>query len=399
MNVYEDQRRVPSFLILTRKCAIIALMKVLVFDKQAKTAADGMATYSKIIINNLIKKGHQVTVLRFGDKLGPADPPNTILLPYSLGDKAFYFLPTLQTEKIVRQTFAEFKPDIAHINFSVSLLDFSLPQIAHDYKVPVIGTMHQGFSESNQLSLGNVGVKSYFLSHLACLKQLDKLLVFSSTVKNFFVSNGLLSKKIEVMPNCVDCQKYAPGKSQFKQKNHIDFAYLFLGRISRQKNPDILLETFANIKPPSNQKLIVVGSGDYGIMYQNLRRKYQHHPQIIFTGVISDLNQKIDVIRAADVFVLPSSWEGMAFALLEAMACGLAPIVTDAGSHKEVVGKTGIVIENNLIKEQLPIAMQLFAKFPEIAKPLGNQARQKVVREFDQEIFIKKLISLYQEAV
>lgn len=374
-------------------------MKILWFDKQEKTAAGGIGTYSREIINGLIKRGHEVVPLRFGDKLGPADPPKTILLPYSIGNKSFYFLPQPKTYKIIKQAFEDNKPNLIHINFSVSPLDFSLPNLAHSKKIPVVGTVHLSISRNKEISLENIGIKSYFISHLTCFSQLDKLLVFSEPVKDFFVSTGLKNKKIEVFPNFVDCKRFRPGNSEFKKRNKIDFAFLFLGRISFPKNPDLLIESFLKLNPPPNQKLIMVGGGDIGSTYTELLKKYRKHPQIIFTGVISNLNEKVDIIRSADVFVLPSSLEGMSFALLEAMACGLAPVVSDAGNHREVVGNTGIVIEYNKIKDQLPIALQAFVKNPEIARGFGKKAREKVAKDYNQEIQINKLIGIYQEVI
>lgn len=361
--------------------------------------AGGMGTYSREIINGLTKKGHQVIPLRFGDKLRPVDPLNTILLPYSIGNKSFYFLPLPKTMKIIKQAFEQNKPDVIHINFSVSPLDFSLPNLAHSKNIPVVGTLHLGISQNKEISLENLGIKSYFISHLSCLSQLDKLLVFSESVKDFFVSMQIKRKRIEVFSNFVDCQRFRPGKSLFKKKNKIDFAFLFLGRISFPKNPDLLIESFLKANPPLNQKLIMVGGGDIGSIYSELLDKYKKHPQIIFTGVISDINQKIDIIRAADVFILPSSLEGMSFALLEAMACGLAPVVSDAGNHQEVVDDTGIIIEHNKIKEQLPIALQAFVKNPKLARSFGKKAREKAVKNYNQETQINKLIRIYQEVI
>jgi len=374
-------------------------MKIFWFDKQEKTAAGGMRTYSREIIDGLTKKGHRVTILRFGDKPNPDDPPNIIILPYSIGNKSLYFLPVPKTYKIIKDAFDSLQPDIAHINFSVSLTDFSLPDFCHSRNIPVVGTLHQSLPENKEISLESLSIKSYFLSHLACLSRLDKLLVFSQLGKDFFIDKGLKTKNIEVFPNFVDCRRFRPGKSRFKKENKIDFAYLFLGRISFPKNPDLLIESFLAANPPANQKLLMVGGGDFGSTYKQLYKKFHRHPQIIFTGVISDINQKIDIIRAADVFVLPSSFEGMSFSLLEAMACGLAPLVSDAGSHREVVEDTGIIIEHNKIREQLPIALQLFIKEPKIAQFFGKKAREKAVKNYNQEIQIKKLVEIYNEVV
>jgi len=373
-------------------------MKILFFDKQEKTSAGGTGTYCKEVINGLVKRGHIVIPVRFGDK-DQNNHPKAIFLPYSLGDKSIYFLPTPKTFTMVKDILEKEKPDVIHLNLGISLLDFYIPKQAHQRKIPVVGILHTGISSNKTLTLENLGSKSLFVSHLSCFSQLDKVLVFSSQIKNFLFSLGLKENKIEVFPNFVDCQKYSPGKSNFKKERNIKFAFLFLGRIDKIKNPDILIECFLKIKPVFGQKLILVGAGTIGSLYSKLLKKYKKYPQIIFTGPISEINRKVDIIRAADVFVLPSSIEGMSFALLETMACGLAPIVSDAGNHEEVVDDAGIVIEHNKLKDQLPITLQVFVKNPDLAKILGKRAREKVAGNYNQEVQINKLIEIYQKTV
>lgn len=374
-------------------------MKILWFDKQEKGAAGGMAAYTQEVTTALTQKKHQVMILRFGDKVLSTDPPNSRILPYSLGDKALFFLPNRKTFQIVKEALAEFKPDIIHLNLAVSPLDFYLPKLAHQKNIPIVGTFHSGLSSNTKLTLENLGAKSYFLSYRSCFSQLDKLLIFSTQGRDFLISLGLSGKNLEVLPNSVDCQKYTPGQSVFKKKNSFDFGYLFLGRVSPLKNPRLLIETFLKLTPPKNHKLILVGGGDIGSLYHNLRKTYCHNQNIIFTGPIFDTKQKIDIIRAADVFILPSLLEGMSLALLESMACGLAPIVSNAGNHEEVVDDTGLVIEINKIKDQLPVALQIFFKNPSLAKTLGQKARQRVLEKYNQEEQINKLIKIYQEVI
>ncbi len=373
-------------------------MKILFTDKQEKSAA-GMGTYSNETIRYLTKKGQTVIPLRYGHSLTKTDPQSTILLPYLVGNKSTYFIPNQKTLQLLRETIKKNSPDVIHLSLAISPLDFYIPKLAHQLNIPVVGILHGGFPPTKKTSWATLGMKSLFLSYLPCLLQLDKIIVFSETVADFLKGKKVKANKIVIIPNSVDTRLYSPGGSIFKNKNKIKFAFLFLGRLDRQKNPDMLIESFLSLNPPAEQKLILVGEGTIGSLGEEIIQKYKKHPQIIFTGPKTDIKEKIDIIRSADVFVQPSSFEGMSFSLLEAMSCGLAPISTDAGNHTEVIADSGPVISHNKIEEQLPIALQLFSKNPFLAKILGRKARTIILQKYNLEKNINSLLKIYQEVI
>ncbi|PIU03087.1 hypothetical protein COT44_05000 [Candidatus Shapirobacteria bacterium CG08_land_8_20_14_0_20_39_18] len=381
-------------------------MKILFIDKQEKSA--GMGTYSETTIDWLKKRGQQVIPLRYGDKLSHTDPKNTVLLPFFAGSKSTYFIPSNKTIPVAKQVIEKEKPDVIHLSLALSPLDFYFPKLAHDHHIPIVGIFHAGFpsTPSGSLrvnprsSLSTIGVKSVFISYLPCLRQLDKVIVFSQNVANFLISVKIKKDRVVVIPNSVDTNLYSPGNSHFKKINKIQFAYLFLGRLDRQKNPDLLIDAFLSAGESclAPTKLIMVGSGTFGTLGEDLLNKYKSHPNIIFTGSITDRKQKIDIIRSADVFVQPSSYEGMSFSLLEAMSCGLAPITTDAGNHAEVIGNSGILLDHTKIPDQLPISLQIFQKNPRLGKEMGKKARQIIKQNYNLDQNINKLINVYKSA-
>ena len=371
-------------------------MKILFVDKQEKTAA-GMGTYSDEVIRILTRRGQQIIPLRYGDQPQESDPKNTILLPYLVGNKAVYFIPRRKTFDVVRKVIEEQKPDVVHLSMALSPFDFYIPKLCHDHKIPVVGILHAGFPPGKTTNFTTLGVKSVFISYLPCLMQLDRIIVFSQAVADFLRDKKINPEKICIIPNSVDINLYSPGGSRFKNKNKIKFAFLFLGRLDRQKNPDLLIKSFLALNPPPEQKLIIVGKGTMGLLGDRLMEEYKKHPQIIFTGAITDPKQKVDIIRAANVFVQPSSFEGMSFSLLETMSCELAPICSDVGNHAEVIGDSGIIISCDLIEEQLPVALQIFSKSPSYAKILGKKARGVILQKYNLEKQVENLIKIYKE--
>ena len=108
--------------------------------------------------------------------------------------------------------------------------------------------------------------------------------------------------------------------------------------------------------------------------------------------------RRIDILRAADVFILPSLVEGLSISLLEAMACGAACIATDAGADGEVLNDSaGVVIDTQDVTTQLKTLLPLFAQQPEMNILLGNKARQRILERYTLSKNISRLEQLYSK--
>jgi len=155
-------------------------------------------------------------------------------------------------------------------------------------------------------------------------------------------------------------------------------ALLAVGRLHRQKGYDILLEAFARLgdRLPA-YRLSIVGRG---ALEHELRRLAQH------LGVASRIDWHGQVVDpwahyvAARIFVMPSRYEGTPNALLEAMAAGLSPVVSDASPGLlELVedGVTGLVVPVD-DSAALALAIERLAKDPSLRRSLGDRARRRV---------------------
>ncbi len=122
-------------------------------------------------------------------------------------------------------------------------------------------------------------------------------------------------------------------------------------------------------------------------------------PRILFTGHIAEEEARIRILRAADAFVLPSDVEGLSLALLEAMACGVAPIATDAGADGEVVRGTGIVVRSNHLREDLQKALLSLAGRSDLCREMGKQARAKVAQHHSLDQLTERLLRLYADLI
>lgn len=115
---------------------------------------------------------------------------------------------------------------------------------------------------------------------------------------------------------------------------------------------------------------------------------------------MADEKQRIDILRAADVFILPSLVEGLSLSLLEAMACEIACVATDAGADGEVLEDgAGIVLNTQGVTTQLKTLLPLFRDHHEIVQLLGQKARQRVMDRYSLTKNISQVERLYEKVL
>ncbi|GAA3391586.1 glycosyltransferase [Streptomyces roseoviridis] len=165
-----------------------------------------------------------------------------------------------------------------------------------------------------------------------------------------------------------------------------------VGRLCRQKGQDVLLDAWASVlaRVPG-ARLVLVGDGP-----EAERLRAAAPPSVRFTGAVAD---PAPWYRAADVVVLPSRWEGMALAPLEAMASGRPVVVTDVDGARESLPPGHV--EPCLVPPEDPTALaaalgRLLGR-PELRHSLGREAREHVLSRFDVRRTGAAVAELYRE--
>src|SRR5256714_8532528 len=204
---------------------------------------------------------------------------------------------------------------------------------------------------------------------------------------------GVPGANVAVIPNGVDVDKYAPGSSAFKQTSQASTLVGCLGRVGPEKNVDVLVRAFQAVDAAEDVKLVVVGSGSE-------RRRLERRSgsrRIIFTGQVLEEAERIAMLRAMDVFVLPSLVEGLSLSLLEAMSCGVAPVATDVGADGEALRAAGILLDPKDLDGQLRLALRTLLDFPDFRAELARRARARVLERYSLSDNLDRLLSLYRE--
>jgi glycosyltransferase involved in cell wall biosynthesis len=140
-------------------------------------------------------------------------------------------------------------------------------------------------------------------------------------------------------------------------------------------------------------KLVLIGNGNSKPM-EDLAAELNVSDHVNFLGNRSDVNI---LLQGFDCFVLPSRWEGLPLALIEAMACQLPVIASDVSGNSEVIehGKTGLLFPSGDI-ETLKNAIKEMYQNPLKAKELAFNARAMINQKFLLSKSMDQYISLYQ---
>lgn len=356
---------------------------------QSGRAGDGLLTYSREIVAGLRARGVKVFFVHHGALAAVTDDGLTVR---SLTGSHRYIISSPRTKRSITDLLRREHVELVHVSLSFStLIDFGLPELCHELGLPVVATFHVPYDSRFGLWQG-ISTAVYRL-YAQSLANFDRVIIFSEQQKSLLEHYGVPADKIAVIPNGVDIKKYAPGASDFKETLDASALVGYLGRVDPEKNVDLLLRAFQDVDAPEDVKLVVVGGGSEK---RRLERRYGN-ARVVFTGQVMDETERIAILRAMDIFVLPSMVEGLSLSLLEAMACGIAPVATDVGSDGEALRGAGIILDTKDLDAQLRLALRTLIDFPDFRGELGRRARTRAVERYSLSDNLDRLLAVYQE--
>ncbi|SOB39868.1 glycosyltransferase family 1 protein [Latilactobacillus sakei] len=169
-------------------------------------------------------------------------------------------------------------------------------------------------------------------------------------------------KNCLVVHNGVDINKYRPDeltRNRIRKQYKIEdkFVYGHVGRFSDQKNHRKLIEIFDNIqKRNENSILLLIGTGELKDEIKSKVEEKHLEDKVYFLGVQENTN---DFYKAMDAFLLPSLYEGLSVALVEAQATGLPCYISDTISRESDI--TSNIFRIGLTKDSDQWAQEILA--------------------------------------
>ena len=222
----------------------------------------------------------------------------------------------------------------------------------------------------------------------------DKVLVPYHDLKDQLQKNGVKAD-IAIARLGIDIERFFPTKDKATSKKKIGLdenklVVGYVGRISKEKNTEILLEAFQKLNDQNNITLLMVGDG-----HKDLVSKFKEIKNCKITGFVNNVE---DYLKAMDVFVMPSLTETTSLATLEAMSSGLAVIATKVGFIKNYIVRNhnGVFFPRNS-STMLAIKIEKLLKNEQLMEKLTRNARKTVAYSFSWERSINKIKRLLTE--
>jgi glycosyltransferase involved in cell wall biosynthesis len=203
-----------------------------------------------------------------------------------------------------------------------------------------------------------------------------------------------------VIPNGIDPERFHPAPADDVRAGLAPLAGLpaksplavCVGRLCRQKGQDVLLRAWHTVvRTVPDARLVLVGDGP-----DRDRLRAAAPASVVFAGAVADASPWY---QAADLVVLPSRWEGMALAPLEAMACGRPVVVTDVDGARESLpsafaARCLVPPEDS---EALAAAVGALLLDPPLRASLGDRGRRHVLSLHDVRHTARAVADVYRD--
>ncbi len=294
----------------------------------------------------------------------------------------------------VKRLLQEVQPDIIHAHGTRA--NSNVLWAARSLGIPVIYTVHGWSFHQDQHPL----VRRLRIWGEKYLTKKSQVNISVSASNQQSGKDFIPSFSSVVINNGIDERKFdAAGKyKDIRAELNIDPAavlVLFIARFTAHKQPLILLEAFVEaLRVNSALRLLMVGEGDQQAEAVRRVQELGLGDKITILNFRQDVP---DVLAAADIFVLPSLWEGLPIGLLEAMAMGKAVIATEVDGTKEIVedGVNGMLIRTAGLDVQLSAALISLAKDEQRRRYYGIQAIRTVKGRYNAAAMTRTIENIY----
>jgi glycosyltransferase involved in cell wall biosynthesis len=251
--------------------------------------------------------------------------------------------------------------------------------VARFLKLPIYATYHTQFAQSvGQVTGDDAMVDLAWKFIVWFYNQMDKVYVTSRSAAAELMERGVHRSRITIAPSGVDTEQFHPAKRNgYLKRWSLDegVTILYVGRIVREKNLNLLIRTFDRLLEKGiRANLVLAGDGPQTEVF---RSKLAGRP-VVFTGYLEgeDLAR---LYASCDIFCYPAFRDTFASVVLEAQASGLPTVVADKGGAQDHVidGETGLVVESD-DEEALLAALLSLIQNPSRRRGMGGRARERM---------------------
>jgi glycosyltransferase involved in cell wall biosynthesis len=215
--------------------------------------------------------------------------------------------------------------------------------------------------------------------------------------------DGIAEEKIVTIQNGIDVGRVQTALTRQEARSRLGIggdaiAVGCVARLEEQKGHRFLLEAMALLNAPPvapRFRLVLAGDGRLRAELERQAAALGIAASTLFLGTRHDI---ADILRGLDLCVMPSLWEGLSIAMLEAMAAGLPLVISDVSGVAQVIGNDeyGVRVPPG-DAAALARVIRALADDPARRAALGAAARNRVLEKFSVQAMVAKLARVYEE--
>lgn len=293
----------------------------------------------------------------------------------------------------LRRLMLRLRPDLIHCHGTRAAFLGGLARRAAT-RAPMLYTVH-GFSFRKEMTGVQRGF--YLLVEKLLCRTAGRVIFVSQADADEARRRGLAGRTpCSVIPNGVDARRFAPRRAMSGSPDSP--LVVTVARLVPQKGIEYLIDAAAIVHRESpGCRFQIVGDGPLLPALRARARSLGLDETLFFTGASAQVEE---ILAAADIFVLPSLWEGLPMALLEAMAAGLPVVATDTSGSREIIERTGagILVPCRNAEAPARAILSLLAD-PSAARRMGEAAREAVVKYYSEDDMIRRTLAVYDWAI
>src|SRR5207244_3756077 len=209
------------------------------------------------------------------------------------------------------------------------------------------------------------------------------VVVLSSRMEKWLVEQDFTLPDVELIPNGVDLTRFTLAREDTSIGER-EQVVVCVSKLRYEKGIDVLLQAWQLVHQQAPQaRLIIVGSGYLQAQLECMAKELGIAASIEFAGLQSDVPGQL---HRGSMAVLPSRWEGMPNALLEAMACGLPCVATRVSGSEDIIqhGVNGLLVESEDYQNMAQALLTLL-RDPGLAQQYGRAARATIEQYYSLE--------------
>lgn len=296
----------------------------------------------------------------------------------------------------INSALTEFQPNLIHIltEFNMGLTGL---YYGRKYRIPTISTYTTNFSQYTDYYKVDF-LKQAVWDYMKWFHTQNAVtLCPTHDAQKLLFDHGILNSGI--FSRGIDAEKFSPKyrNDDLRKQLNLDhkIAFLYVGRISFEKDLDILCESYKAIRQKYGNQTVLVMTGD-GPYLEKFKAMFPK--DTIFTGFKKG-KELSEIYASCDIFICPSSTETFGNVALEAMASGIPVIGADAGGIGELIqhGDNGLKFKKR-DSQELSLLMEVLIENSELRDQLQRNGREYALNKSWTKIF-DKLVDIYHEVI